>query len=244
MEIGLKYYSTNRKEKLRGIGFADFVEVLPVPGKFGELKKFKKFKCTVHAPHGVFGFNPADKKNEKRSVELMRETIKAADYLDAGIIVVHPGHFPEARCFLKAARQAQLDFFSKINDDRVVLENLMIEDNEGFKYVGGNNAEDMRRLLKKTGFGFCLDFSHAAANAVRTGRDYKKIINEFLVLKPDYFHVADNLLDGKDQHLHLGDGKLDVEFIRKAVKKLRKPVCLETPLDIKGRKKDASFLRG
>lgn len=242
MQVGVKFYSVNNVEFLRGLDFVDFVEVLPVPGRFDELKKFRKFKCTIHAPHSSFDFNPADKGNEKRNLELMKETIKAADFLEAEIIVIHPGYNPEKNA-IKNAVANQLSFFSKITDERIFLENTMLESNEGFQYVGDVTASGVKEMLERTGFRFCLDFCHAAATAVVIKRDYKELIKEFLKLKPGYFHVADNLLNGKDQHLHIGDGKLDMGFIKGLIKKSKCPVCLETPLNLERRKQDVDFLR-
>ncbi len=242
MQVGVKFYSTNEEEKLEGLGFVDFVEVLPVPGKFESLRKFKKFRCTVHVPHCSFGFNPCDKKNGKKNRELSDEAIKAADFLNAEIIVMHPGYNPPNQ-EINDAMQNQLEFFSKINDERIFLENTMIESNEGFQYVGSSDTKAMKEMLEKTGFGFCLDFAHAAATAVVIKRGYKELIKEFLKLKPAYFHVADNLLNGEDQHIHIGTGKLDMSFIKEIVKKGNNKVLLETPLDLEGRKRDVEFLR-
>lgn len=135
---------------------------------------------------------------------MLRESIKAADYLDAEMIVVHTG-YNSAKLKIKNPEQNMAGFFSKFKDGRIVLENTMIEYRD-INYVTGNTPETFSRFIRRFGFGFCLDFSHAAATAVLLGKDYKTLVRGFLKLKPAYFHVSDNLLNGEDQHLHLGKG--------------------------------------
>jgi endonuclease IV len=243
MEIGLKFYSTNGLEKFKGLGFVDFIEVLPVPGRFELLKNIKKLglKCKIHVPHSGFDFNPCNKSEEKKNIKMLKESIRAADFLEADTIVIHPGYNSD-RLKIKNPEQNMMDFFSKISDDRIFLENSMIE-LEGLCYKGGNFADRLKELLDRFGFRFCFDFSHAAGTCFFIKKDFKEFVKDFLKLKPAYFHVSDNLMDGKDHHLHLGDGKLGINFIKKIVKQAGKPVCLEVPLDTEGRKRDVEFLR-
>ncbi len=244
MEIGAKYFSTNPVEIFKGVeAFVDFVEVLPVPGKFDLLRNFKSLdiKFKVHAAHATFGFNPCDKKSEKISIELFRDAVKAADYLEADTIVIHPGYIPKNSQLMRA-EQNMKEFFSKLNDDRIFLENSMSDYHEG-SYVGGNTPEEIKPLLDEFRFRLCFDFSHAAATSCLIKKDTKEFFKEFLKLSPDYFHVSDNMLECEDEHLHLGDGRLDMNFIKEAVRAAGKPVCLEVQNDLEGRRRDAEFLR-
>jgi deoxyribonuclease-4 len=67
--------------------------------------------------------------------------------------------------------------------------------------------------------------------AVSLGRPYKEFIEEFLKLKPKMFHISDGKLDNeKDEHLNIGEGDYDFEFLMSCVKKNNLTyITLETP---------------
>ena len=73
--------------------------------------------------------------------------------------------------------------------------------------------------------------NHAIKAAVSLGRAYKEFIEEFLKSKPNMFHISDGKLDNeKDEHLHIGEGDYNFEFLMGCVKRNKsKDVTLETP---------------
>ena len=94
----------------------------------------------------------------------------------------------------------------------------------------GYTPEQIKELMEKR-FGLCLDSNHAIKAAVSLRRPYREFIEEFLVLKPKTFHISDGKLNSeKDDHLNIGEGDYDFEFLMGCVKDAKsKYVTLETP---------------
>ncbi len=237
MEVGVKFFSHNKIVK-KDFEFADFVEVLPVPGNpvgvFGSMK----FKYRVHCPHDAFGFNPSDTKNSSKNEAIIKEAIAAADRLKADTIVVHAG-FNTPKLKLKNPKKTAMEFMQKHFDKRICMENLLPVDKD-MVWVAYSPEEIAE--FKDLGFGFCLDFGHAVDTATHLKKDYKEYVNEFVRLKPDYFHLS-GTLNGKDRHASIFDTDADVGFFKQIIKKAGKPVCLETPLDSERRRKEVEFLK-
>ncbi len=238
MEVGIKLYSTNQVT-LQDIEFADFLEVLPVPGKpLGAFKDLKT-KYRIHCAHSSHRFNPSDPKNNPRNEAIIKEAIEAADMLRADRIVVHAGYTVKDMKITNPKINSQ-KFLQKFPDKRIVIENLLPYD-EGMVWVA-YSPEDIAEY-KDLGFGFCLDFGHAIATATYLKKDYKEYIEDFARLKPDYMHLS-GTKNGKDEHLSIFDSDQNMEFIKSTIKKIGKPVCLETPVDTERRKKEVKWLKG
>lgn len=237
MEIGVKFFSHNKVER-KDFEFADFVEVLPVPGNITGVFSSHKFKYRIHCAHDAFGFNPSDTKNSAKNESIIKDAFAAADELKADKIVVHAG-FNTPKLKLKNPKKTAMEFLQKHFDERIVMENLLPVDNDMVWVAYG--PEEIAEF-KDLGFGFCLDFGHAVATATHFKKDYTEYVEEFVKLKPDYFHLS-GTLKGKDRHMSILDTDADVEFFRNIIKKSGKPVCLETPLDSERRKKEIEFLK-
>ncbi len=96
--------------------------------------------------------------------------------------------------------------------------------------------------FKELGFKFCMDFGHAVATAAHFKKDYKKIVQEFAKLRPEYFHLSGNQ-KGEDKHASIFDADTDIGFFKKIIQENGSPVCLETPLDLQKRKKEVDYLK-
>ena len=106
-QIGLKLFSTNRQYIKYAVELCNkkvyqYIELYTVPGSYGEYKdewKNLSIPYVIHAPHTAHGLNLAKSENEKRNMELADEAKRYADYLEADIIIYHPGndgHIEEA----------------------------------------------------------------------------------------------------------------------------------------------------
>ncbi|MBI2133168.1 hypothetical protein HYU11_00640 [Candidatus Woesearchaeota archaeon] len=237
MEVGLKFFSTN-KVTARDYGFADFIEVLPVPGHPVSDFVGLSTRLRVHCPHDQFGFNPSDETIRSRNKMILEETVSAADKLDADIIVIHAG-FNSPRLKIKNSKKTAMDFLNEFFDKRFHVENLLPVDND-MVWVG--YGPDEIAEFQDQGFKFCLDFGHAIDTATRLGKDRKKYIGEFMKLKPDYFHLS-GTINGFDRHSSILDSDIDLDNIKMLIKKSGKPVCLETPLDPEKRKREVALLK-
>ena len=241
MEVGIKLWSRDHTA-LADCGFADFIEVMPVPGVSLERFKSYDYKYAIHAPHSEFGLNLADPKLEKKNMELLSLAVKAADELNADVIVVHTG-FTSDKLKIKNPVENINAFFKKFRDERFHVENLLAA--EASRVYSGKTPEELTEITAPFGFKFCFDFGHAIGAANTKGIDYKKLVDAFLKLKPDYFHLSGTNLDKEvDGHLSLFDGNLDISWAKKIIAKRNRPVCLETPLNIEQRKKEVKLLKG
>jgi deoxyribonuclease-4 len=61
--------------------------------------------------------------------------------------------------------------------------------------------------------------------------DYQEFIQDFLIFDPKMFHISDGMLSNeKDEHLNIGEGDYDIEFLMNCVNRSELGyVTLETP---------------
>jgi deoxyribonuclease-4 len=225
MKVGMKIYSTNH-DHVRALTFADFIEVLIVPGI--DWKPLKDFDIAykAHAPHDGFGLNLADPKKEAFNMKCVQESLSAAEGLGSPTLVLHPsGNLHEG------SRQQALKMLEKISaldtDVKILLENLTSPLTE--KKLCTMPPEF--HPLFQMGFGFCMDFGHLAATAAHNNLDYKKVAREFVKLDPHYFHVSNGLTRSElDMHMPLAKGDFDLRFFRDVIAEEEPAsVTLETP---------------
>ncbi|MBN1543836.1 TIM barrel protein [Candidatus Woesearchaeota archaeon] len=237
MQIGIKIYPEDLNYARRIAKYCDFFEVTAIPrSNFRALKVIKR-PFTVHAIHSQWGFNAADPEKKDTINRAGVETAaRAADILGADTIVVHPGYLENGSCSIKHA----ISFIKRL-DSRFVVENMPAL-GPGGRRIGGCFAE-MRRILKETGKGMCLDFPHAAEYAHYHGMYYIPFIKRLMTLKPRYFHISDTRIQNrKDLHLHLKEGNLRLWYFEKLIPKGGR-LLIETAHEFRKQHRDIEFLR-
>lgn len=253
MEVGIKLWSTNSVKYVNDSDFADFIEVLPINAI--SLDKFakRKNKYTIHVPHELFGFSPI--LNMEKSKKLLQRAVSAAKKLKAELLIMHTGRVKEEpnEKFIRESIKAAAKIAKTASYGRILIENSYPK--SAFDIDEGNyyfcyDYEHIKELLEMAGAGFCLDFEHAAIAARQLGLDYRGFVAELMKLKPEYFHFSGTMLlklDPKTRseghHTSIFEGDIDLNFVKKTIKKANKPVCLETPVDIEQRKKEVEFLK-
>jgi len=241
MKIGVKIWRVeNDLNELIERAKPDFIETMAIVGEDYSPLKETGLPVTIHAEHISFGVNQADPLLLARNTKSLEFAIRTADMLDSDVIVLHPGCLVNHNCSLQAA----IDFISGFDDQRILVENMpAYTAKDGKIFNIGISTEEIVDILDKTKKGFCLDLAHAAVAAVGSGRDYLKSIESFIGLRPAYYHMSDSTLKSKcGDHVHLGDGELDVLGIKKMLPDDAR-VALETPVDIEVRIKDVEFMR-
>ena len=246
MEVGIKMWSTNPIKYIEDSDFADFIEVLPRSVK--SLEKFARrpYNYTVHVPHEIFGFSPI--LNMKKSQKLLNQAIAAAKKLKAEVLIMHSGYLKEKpdEKTIKEGIRSVANLAKNASYGTVLIENsypeCFIELEKG-KYYLSYDYERLRELLELSGAGFCLDFEHAAIAAHQLGLDYNRYVATLMKLEPEYFHLSGTSLASGKHHSTIFEGDIDLEFVKKILKKANKPVCLETPIDIEQRKREVAFLK-
>ncbi len=226
MKFGLKLWSKNKDlmgeaNRLINENFFHYVELFYVPET--EIKPFLEHDIpyVVHIPTENFGLNIGDKNKKEFNLKIINACINWADKLNAKYIIQHAdsGSLDDAKNLLK-----------EVHDDRIVIENMPKVGINGEKMLG-YEPEQLKELMGVENFGFCLDFGHAVKAAVSMDKDYREYVNELLKLKPDMFHISDcNLKTEIDEHLNIGEGELDFEFLKECILKGdSRYVTVETP---------------
>jgi len=216
MKLGIKLWSRDHEQYLEaieliGTGDADYLELTYLSGQESHLDVLKKKKVPViiHAPSSAQGFCLSD-ANFDRNRLMMKEVIKAADYLKADKIIIHPDA-GQVRNFIK--------FLKEQNDDRIFIENMPKKGINSESMIGYSPVE-IKEFLSIGSFGFCLDFPHAIKAAVSQGIDYKEYLKELIAINPGMFHVSDGTLSSEiDEHLNIGEGEFDFSFIKDLIVK-------------------------
>ena len=221
MDVGIKVWSSNGFEQIQKVSeICDFVEIIPIKKKHIPKLKDLQTRWNVHAKHKGVGMNLADKTLEKKNLKLMEEAIYTANELNAKVIVTHAGNLVNKNC----SQEQSLKILEKINDDRIVIENLCFESSLN------QTPTTIKQFTKISKKSICFDFSHAQMVAARSNITWEKFLNDFIKLKPVYFHICDgNMGEAKDMHLNLGKGDFDLKNFKKLIGK--KPVALE--VDVK-----------
>lgn len=214
VKYGIKLWTKNHdlyKEAVRLIksGKADYVELTFFPGETKNIELLREVPVVIHSLTYTQGVCYSDSNFEK-NFRVMDETLKIADYLNVDKIIVHPDVGSKAH-FIK--------FLKKYNDKRIVIENMPKKSLIG-KPCLGFSPEQISEFKSTGPFGFCLDLGHAIKASLSENRDYKTYISSFLKLNPAIMHLCDgNLNVEEDEHLNLGEGGYDLEFIKKAISK-------------------------
>lgn len=221
----MKTYST-QPEHISKWDFADFVEVLIVPGI--PIKPFLDFDVPfrVHCAHAGFGVNFSDPSKWDHNIDCLRQALEAADSLGSPTVVLHPSG--DAR---EGSKEYALDALSRISDAHILLENLPELNMRGEQRICYKPSE-MAEFLS-LGFGLCFDFGHAIASAAALNVDYKKFCDRFIGLGANYFHVSNGLVRSEqDLHLPLLEGEFDLDYIKDRVIRTKSAeIVLETPFN-------------
>jgi len=246
VSYGLKLWSTDKKlfkeaADLFKAGKADLVELYIVPNSFSieDLDIFKGVKATLHAPHSEHDFNIFT-LDEKKIHFFKDWVIKTADFLGAEKIVVHAGIGNKDEIFKKNV--------AKIYDKRIIIENkpkLGI----GGEFCYGYSLKQLEFIRNECGLEICFDFVHAIKTAIPQKIDYKIFLDEIIKqLNPKYFHICDSNLDSEiDMHLNLGEGELDVPWIKERIENIASEkdinLIFEVPKAGGGLKNDLANIR-
>lgn len=225
IKFGLKLWSTNshllnKAKELIENNIFQYIELAPIPNT--EITPFLEAEgpYIIHITTERYGLNIADKEKVEFNTKAINICIEWADKLNAKYLILHPGF---------GLMDNAIEFLDKINDKRVLIENMPKVGLNGECMIG-YTPEQIKSLMDDK-FLSCLDLNHAIKAAVSLKLDYKLFIKDFLKLDPNMFHISDGKLNSeKDEHLNIGEGGYDFEFLMSCIKKAKlKYVTLETP---------------
>ena len=169
------------------------------------------FTVSFHAPFSDLNIASLNKKILKESLTQITETIEQASAYNAKAVCVHPGHISPLGMHFKdkvrATQIASLKHLGKIAQECTIV--LGVENMPYFPVLTARTPQEVATLLDTVNSDyvkFTFDVGHA---------QIKGDVTSFLALKEEMVlvHLHDNNGD-QDAHLAVGDGILDVSFIK------------------------------
>ena len=233
-KLGLKLWSTNTESYLReaqrlySLGVYDYIELYVVPNTLNTLENWKKLNIPyiLHAPHFAHGVNLANSEKFEYNKETYREVEIFRSSLNAEYTVIHGGIEGNVEETIR-----QLKF---INPKNFLIENkpkrALFDENLTCR---GYNIDEIRKIIKETSCGFCLDVSHCICSANSQGINPYEYFADFNKLSPSLYHLSNGYIDSKiDKHLHFREGDYNIEKIVNLMSK-DIPISIETNKDSK-----------
>jgi endonuclease IV len=220
-KLGLKLWSTNTTYanislELHQKRVFDYIELYVVPGTKKiclDQWKEKSFSYILHAPHDCSGFNLSLRSWESRNRLLIEEVESFRVALKPMMIIFHPGIHGFIHEITRQILLFKKDYPGLFNI--AVIENLPKIGIKGEICLGAS-PEEIERLMHETGLGFCLDIGHAICYAAWAGVEWRNVIDQFMRLNPNMFHLSDgNVNSQTDLHLSFGEGNYELSSIIK-----------------------------
>jgi sugar phosphate isomerase/epimerase len=217
-KIGLKVFSSNSGYyhdilSYIGQGAIDFIELYALPGTLNKtlpLWQKIRFPFVIHAAHHSDGMNLSDPSSFEHNRSLIHEAVSFASALHAKKIIVHPG---VNGTLDETIRQLSI-LTSEQDRFKWLVENKPMFGNGPDLACVGHSPDEIRRILSYTSCGFCLDFGHALNTANSMGLDVFNLLDQFLSLNPELFHLCDGDISSQfDEHYHLGKGTFPLQAI-------------------------------
>lgn len=219
LKIGLKIWSTNQNylssvKELKDQGIFDYIELFVAPDSSEDhIKMWKDLDVPflLHAPHSYAGLNLSDKELEQQNRLLIHKVKLFEMSLRAEKIIFHPG--------INGALDETIRQINLFKTDFPDVFNKMIIENKpkiglGGEICVGATYDEILKTKQETGCGFCFDIGHAMCFASWAKQPWEVVMDEFLRLEPEVFHLSDGDVGTVyDDHRHFGEGNYDLQKI-------------------------------
>jgi len=196
-----------------------------------EAAKSQSLEYTLHAPFADINIASPSKDILAASLKRLKQSMAFASELEAKVWVFHPGaktgisqFYPDAE--LKRSTASLQDLYGHAEKLGV---NIALENLPGKYWFMMHTPEEFMRFYNETSLplGIALDLGHA--NLERQIEPFFNLLADKIV----HIHASDN--DGSDdQHLGIGKGKIDYDWIAQTLKKIGydKTVIIESITDV------------
>lgn len=243
LKVGIKIGNLSPMGYLEKIiDFIDFIEIYAHPDFDTDfILQFKK-PVVIHIPHFANKINFANPERENTNIAFLNHAKKLADKFNSEKIIFHPELKEDDDCSIENI----INFLNKNFDQRLLIENMPYS-SEGFEHFGGT-YEDLTIIMSRSNIGFCLDFNHAEAYAIRKNLNLKKFLDQLLSLKPSHFHISDvdfsQAFDFQfnEEHVNFEEGNATLNLYKKLIPK-KSYITIETPQVAKKQIKEIQFLK-
>jgi sugar phosphate isomerase/epimerase len=192
-----------------------------------EAAKSHDLEYSLHAPFADINIASPSKSMLAASMKRLRQSMAYASVIDAKVWVFHPGaktgigqFYPGADWKQNSQSIGQLYAAAEEYGLNIALENLPAK-----YYFFMSKPEEFTRFYRETGLpvGIVMDIGHA--NLEGQIEPFFKLLSDKIV----HIHASDN--DGSDdQHLGIGQGKIDYDSFAQTLKKMgyNKSVIVES----------------
>ncbi len=195
--------------------------------KIGKIAKELDIELSIHAPYFV-NLNSDDETKLEATKKRILSCCEAGHYLGAKSIVFHPGYYGKDFAKPKTSEEQKNlirgETYAKVKEGVLELmeevkknkwDVILCPETMGKINVFGS-PEEISRLVKETGCGFCIDFAHILAREKKV--DYKKII-ELFPQKHWHVHFSGIVYNEKGERHHIN---LEEEQWKKLLEELPK----------------------
>jgi sugar phosphate isomerase/epimerase len=196
-----------------------------------EAAKSYGLEYSLHAPFADINIASPIKPILNTTIKRLKQSLANANAIDAKIWVFHPGAKTGIGQFYPGADWKQniqsIQELYKTSEEQGI--NIALENLPGKYWFLMNKPEEFTRFYKETGLpiGIVMDLGHA---------NLEGLIEPFFNMLSDkivHIHASDN--DGlDDQHLGIGQGKIDYNWFAQTLKKMgyNKSVIIESMTDV------------
>ncbi|MBU1039115.1 deoxyribonuclease IV [Patescibacteria group bacterium] len=207
---------------------------------------YNQLETYIHAPYYI-NFASAKVSIRHSSASIIRQELERGSLLGVKYVMAHLGSFKDVSD--KKGLQYVVKGLTKMLTDYKGSTEFLIEISAGAGKVIGDSFEEVASIIHqvekdrkvKSTIGVCFDTCHAFASGydLRTKQSVKKVLDSFNHIigldKLRIIHINDSKHDlnsHKDQHEHLGKGKIGLAGFKALVQDRRLKnvnMILETP---------------
>jgi len=190
-----------------------------------ELLDSYSLEVSIHAPFADLNIASMNEKIREESLAQIKAAMHAGYVLEAKLITIHSGRlspysvwFPEKAKELNLASIEELAEHAQEHGLLLCVENMPHYEGAMFSLV--EELKELTRMFSRSELGITLDVGHAA-----TCGDVVEYIRA-LSTRLANIHLHDNRGDG-DEHLAVGDGKIDFKAVFSNLKNYRGNYIIE-----------------
>jgi deoxyribonuclease IV len=142
--------------------------------RIGKCAKELDISLSIHAPYYI-NLNSTERVKIEASKKRILDCCKVGELLGAKRVVFHPGYYGKDRDgAYDAIKEGILDIMKEIKKNKW---NIKIAAETMGKVNVFGSIDEISRLVKDTGCGFCIDFAHIIARDKNV--DYSKVLELF-----------------------------------------------------------------
>jgi deoxyribonuclease-4 len=183
------------------------------------MRKYKFSEFVVHCPYFI-NFGSSNNRIYYGSIAVVKQELERANLLGAKYVIAHLGSAKDVG-MKTAIKQAQIGL-KKILDEYKGKTQFLIEISAGAGEIIGDTFEELAEIMQplekfKTFGGICFDTQHAWASGydITKPEEVLRKFNKIIGLKwLKVIHINDSkseLGSHKDQHTHIGEGRIGEE---------------------------------